>query len=305
MSRSPLRRTAARCVAAAGLAVAAFGAVPAPTASAETIYETGDPFGGFFGLIGFDVFESQSVGIRFTPSARYSLDRIGVWFMNNDFGGTIFDTVTMTLRDDGTSESGRSIPGTTILESFSFQITAVGWDPQLETVQSVLRPVLEPGVNYWIVCEANVPPFTNPVWNWPGVGSGYTSTTDFSTGQWQDGGEGATATAIVEGTRLFDLATNSPVSVGGDLTFLVASARPDTRTFLVSSLQGPGSTPAPPLGVTLGVLSPRRLGLPARTDILGMAGWRFRVPARAAGLTVWTQAAHLTGVSDVETVVVQ
>ena len=32
---------------------------------------------------------------------------------------------------------------------------------------------------------------------WPGVGSGYTATTDGMTGQWQDGGFGATSAAIV------------------------------------------------------------------------------------------------------------
>ena len=36
---------------------------------AETIYETADPFGGPFGLIGFDVYEQQSVR-RSTVSRR-------------------------------------------------------------------------------------------------------------------------------------------------------------------------------------------------------------------------------------------
>jgi len=291
-----------RFAAAAGLAAAALG-FAAPRASAETIYETDDPFGGFFGLIGFDVFESQSVGIRFTPAARYSLDSVGVWFMNNDFSGTIFDTVTLTVRDDGVSGTGASIPGNTIYESFSFQITAVGWDPQLETVQSVTHPVLEAGVNYWIVCESNALAGTDPVWNWPGIGSGYTATTDGSTGQWQDGGEGATATAIIQGTRLFTLAGNSPVPVGGVLTLQANGARPDMRLFFVASL-ATGSTPVPTLGVTLGLAFPRLLGRPVRTNENGDAGLLFTIPPRAAGRVVYTQAAQITAISNVETITI-
>lgn len=45
----------------------------------EIIYETDDPFGSPFGVLGFDVFEFQSVAVRFTPDDNYTLDRISVW----------------------------------------------------------------------------------------------------------------------------------------------------------------------------------------------------------------------------------
>ncbi len=291
--------------AAAAAAVFLIATLAAGRAHARgVVYETNDPFGSPFGFVGFDVFEGQSVGVRFTPDGRHRLDRIGVWFMNNDFGGEHFDTVTLTLRDDGASGTGRSIPGTTIIESWSFRITAVGWDPKLETVVSALNPILEAGVNYWVVAEANVPPFTDPVWVWAARDSGYTSTTDSTTGEWQDGGEGAVAATIVEGTRLFDLATNAPVSAGQDLVFSVTGARPNARTYLVYGTSGLGETPAAPLCVTLGILAPKLLGLRQLTNESGETAWRFRVPARAAGRTAWAQAAQRGGVSDVETVMI-
>ena len=36
----------------------------------EVVYQTNDPFGGFLGINGFDVYESQSVAVRFTPDSR-------------------------------------------------------------------------------------------------------------------------------------------------------------------------------------------------------------------------------------------
>src|SRR5260370_4677105 len=107
-------------------------------ASADVIYQTADPFGGPFGLWGADVFERQSVALRITPTGRYTLDSIGLWFMNNDFSGMHHDTVILTLRDDAVSPSGGSIPSDTIHENWAFQVTATGWDPRLETVASVL-----------------------------------------------------------------------------------------------------------------------------------------------------------------------
>ena len=77
----------------------------ASAAVGDTIYETDDPFGGPFGLWGPDVCSDQSVAVRFTPGADYTLDRMSVWFMNNST--TVHPLVEVTLRPDDDSTPGR------------------------------------------------------------------------------------------------------------------------------------------------------------------------------------------------------
>src|ERR1051326_7300582 len=103
------------------------------TSRADVIYQTNDPFGGFFGLIGFDDSADQSVAVRFTPSADYTLDSVSVWFMNNSDTG--HGQVNLSLRND-TPGPGGTIPGNTIYDQWTFNVTALGWDPHLEVVNS-------------------------------------------------------------------------------------------------------------------------------------------------------------------------
>ncbi|MCI0362479.1 MAG: hypothetical protein L0Y44_09580 [Phycisphaerales bacterium] len=183
------------------LALASLSAISSH-ASADPVYATNGPFGGPFGLIGFDVSQAQSVGLRFIPSADYTLDEISVWFMNNDFSGAIHPTVTLTVRTDNPAD-GTSVPSQEILETFTFIVSADGWNPVSETVMSVKHPVLEAGVKYWIVCESDAQAGLNGVWNWATAQSGFMSTIDFASGpNWQPGGEGAVAATIVNGTLL-------------------------------------------------------------------------------------------------------
>ena len=186
-------------------------ALLAPGAPGDVIYETEGPFGGPFGLWGFDVFIDQSVGLRFTPDADYTLDRISLWFMNNDGSGG-HPPVTVTLRDDNNS-GGVSVPGDVIYETWGFDVSAVGWDPMLEALDSVDLPRLHAGVNYWIVAESDSPPFVDGVWNIAAHGLGFTASTSAgSGGEWQPGGMGAGVCAIVEGTPAEDL----PGDLDGD-----------------------------------------------------------------------------------------
>lgn len=187
----------------AGLSLAAASA----GALADTVYQTGDPFGGPFGLWGIDVFEDQSAAVRFIPEADYTLDRISLWFMNNDFGGQYFGEVTISLRDDDPS-GGNSIPGSTIYESWKFQISAVGWDPKLEVMDSTVHPALKKGVRYWVVAESPAPGGIDPVWNFATNSVGFMANTDPNL-VWYPGGSGAVACTIVEGT---------PDVLQGDLT---------------------------------------------------------------------------------------
>ena len=176
----------------------------AAVAHGATIYETTDP-GGMLGFWGPDVFISQSVGVRFTPSAHYTFESAGLWFMNNDFDGNVHAQVRVTLRTDNSSTPGVSIPSNVILEEMFLTVTTIGWDPVMETVVSTLHPRLCAGRNYWLVAESNVQPGVNGVWVMAGASTGFMANTDQSQTNWQPGGMSA-----VPATRVF----GTPVVVG-------------------------------------------------------------------------------------------
>lgn len=197
------------------LFVAAFGLIAAAPAMADEIYATEDPFGSPFGMIGFDVggASEQRVGVRFVPDADYRLDRISVWFMSNDFSGPSGAPVQLTVETDDAS-GGESIPSGEVLEELGFEVSAVGWDPVLEVVDSVERPVLKAGERYWVVASSDVTS-ENPVWNWAHPDSGFVAIWD--RGAWQAGGEGAVAAIIVEGT--LESGCRADLDGDGELTF--------------------------------------------------------------------------------------
>lgn len=202
----------ALCAALAGFALA--GA--APLAAADEIYATEDPFGSPFGTIGFDVGgpSQQRVGVRFVPDADYRLDRISVWFMSNDFSGPSGAPVRLTVETDDPS-GGESIPSGEVIDELGFEVSAVGWDPVLEVVDSVERPVLKAGERYWVVASSEAPS-ENPVWNWAHPGTGFVAIWD--RGAWQPGSEGAVAAIIVEGT-LEGGGCRADLDGDGELTF--------------------------------------------------------------------------------------
>jgi hypothetical protein len=199
------------------LVIAALGFGPT-AARGEVIYETEGPFGGPFGLWGYDVFIHQSVGLRLTPQHNYTLDRISLWFMNNDGSDQHHALVTVTLRNDD-NDGGVSIPGDTVYETWTFNVSAVGWDPVLEVMDSQDHPLLAAGVNYWIVTESEAAAGVNGVWNIAAHGLGFMANTDLD-GQWYPGGMSAVTCAIVEGARVSDLLGDLDGDCDVDLTDL-------------------------------------------------------------------------------------
>lgn len=149
-------RTASRTGLMIGMLALAGGA-----ASADTIFDTGTPDGGFLGYYGFDLFVDQSVAIAFTTGQDYTLDQVGLWMMSNNFASPGAE-YTISLRTD--AAGGMTIPGDTVIESWDVQTAAVGWNPILETVDSVLNPVLTAGTTYWIVAESDGSAGSNAVW---------------------------------------------------------------------------------------------------------------------------------------------
>jgi hypothetical protein len=189
-------------------------AAAAPLASADVIFETADPFGGPFGLVGFDVFTQQSVAVRFVPDQDYRLTSVSAWFMNND-GVPLLRPVRLSVQTDQ-AVGDLFIPSGDELEVMDLFITAIGWDPQLDTATASGDTVLNAGQSYWIVAESDYGPAENPVWNWATGVTGYISTTRFDTGEWQPGGEGATVGIIVEGDA--DATCRADIDGDGDLT---------------------------------------------------------------------------------------
>jgi hypothetical protein len=205
-----------------------------PVAFADIILETADPFGSPFGLWGPDVCLDQSVGLRFTPDGHYKLDRVSLWFMSNDFSGKTHPLVEVSVRTDTTAE-GSSVPSDEILEFWTFNVSAVGWDPVLEVLDSTVQPLLTEGVNYWIVAESMAPCGLDGVWNFASVGTGFMA---FSFGfeeAWQPGGSGAVAATIIEGTPL---ACVCPWDCSGDNDGTVGIA---DLLALLAQWGGPGS----------------------------------------------------------------
>ena len=207
------------------IALAACTALSVATmpANADVIYETTPP-GGFLGFWGPDVFDGQSVAVRFTPAADFTLDRAKVWFMNNDGKGG-HPLVTLSLRPDDTVNN---IPGDTIIEQWEFNVSTVGWDPVLEQVNSVLHPSLDAGVNYWLVAESDAPGGYSGVWVNAGESLGITSLCNQGDPcEWYEAGKGAVVGTIVEGTPVdlcpADIAGNDGVVNIQDLLFVVAN----------------------------------------------------------------------------------
>jgi hypothetical protein len=130
-------------------------------ASADVIIDTGTPEPGFLGYYGFDLYPDQSVAIAFTPGQDYRLDSVALWMMSNDFDAS-GRSYTVSVRTD--AASGMTIPGSTVIESWEVMTGATGWSPVLDSMDSVLNPILAAGTTYWIVAESDEPAGANPVW---------------------------------------------------------------------------------------------------------------------------------------------
>jgi len=89
-----------------------------------------------------------------------------------------------------------------------------------------------------------------------------------------------------------------PVVRGQPATFTVASGVPAARTFIVYSMNGPGSTYIPLLDVTLDLSNPR-LGGNGVTLEDGDLEWIIPIPANAPQVSIWFQVCQDMKVSNV------
>jgi len=288
-----------RTFAVAGLGAALPLFMPGPVV-ADEIYATAEPCGGFLGCNGFDVFIGQTVGVRFTPTSDFDLDTVGMYFMSNNFDGPQEYDVTMTVQTDQIID-GCSTPSGEVLDTVVFRPTAIGWDPVLEVVESVSRPRLEAGVDYWIVCSSDAPPFVDPVWTIGTEVTGFTASTQLDQTTWQCGGNGAVASVFIDGTRIgADYALDVPDLVAGAAaTISVVGGTPDASAWLAYSRFGEGSVYVEPLNITVQLDRPLLAAGPVVIDGTGAGSWTLDVPLAASGRTVFIQSFQNDARSDV------
>jgi|GEM_PF-2378431 len=84
------------------------------------------------------------------------------------------------------------------------------------------------------------------------------------------------------------LSPDQPIA-GKMASFIVNDADPAEPVFLAYSTKGMGSTTVPMLNVTLDLDSPKQAGPSLTPDPAGTAAWTIKIPASAAGVTVWFQ----------------
>lgn len=159
----------------------------------EIIYATTLP-GGVIGYYGPDVCNTQSVAVRFIPTSSHYLKKIGLWFMNN--GVPDLPTIKVSLTNDKSIKEN-SMPGDKILEEWKFSVSAIGWRPLMEELNSAKSPFLEKDTSYWIVAEAEFPCHESGVWVMAGGNTGFSSVTN--NGVWQPGIEAAVPATMVWG----------------------------------------------------------------------------------------------------------
>jgi hypothetical protein len=175
---------------------ARFWAVLAATAAADVVYQTNPPYIGTNGSPGFDLSDRQSVAMRFTPARDYTLDTIRMWIMSNDHSQVSHAPVRVELRP---SQEGGRRPGTTVIELMTFTVSALGWDPVLESVSSRHHPLLRAGTPYWIVLHCDLEE-GNPSWNWSDGSVGIIALSFGGQINFTEGGEGAVTSTVIEGT---------------------------------------------------------------------------------------------------------
>ncbi len=106
--------------------------------------------------------------------------------------------------------------------------------------------------------------------------------------------------------RLFPMVMDvSPLVAGQPAQFEVTQARPNERTWIVYSLDGPGFTNIVLLDVPVNLAQPR-LGVgPRMTDASGSVSWTVTMPPQSQGRHVWFQAIQRQNASNVVEAVVE
>lgn len=198
MSKSMLKSS--KSLLACGCAL--FAVVAACGDGPDVVYETNDPFGGLFGVYGYDISRDQSVAVRFTPDREFKLDQLRLWLWNNDTQGG-HPRLAITLRYNEIVGNDGSKPGDASYETWLIDMPTTGlFEPKLFDFDSVTHLPLHAGESYWIVAESDALGGWDPVWAVAQPGSGFVSLRD-PPGTWSIGRNLAVGAVIVLGTPQF------------------------------------------------------------------------------------------------------
>lgn len=120
----------------------------------EVIYSTGVANSSAMGL---DIGVSQAAAVRFAPSSNCTATEIELSLMSNGPNATMVAQIVW---------GGEAAPsnGKPIGASGDFQVQAVTWKPEQQTVGFVTGVPLIAGEAYWIVLRSRDPMGSNGVW---------------------------------------------------------------------------------------------------------------------------------------------
>jgi hypothetical protein len=165
-------------------------------ASADVIYQTSDPYFGPNGPPAFTLTDEQAVALRFTPDRDYTLDTVRTWIISDNTVEVSHAPVRVQLREgDPLNQRPAGAP----IEEMQFEVSTVGWNPVLESVQSRMHPLLRAGVSYWIVLACDLHSDA-PGWCWSSASTGFISLSYGGQINFNQGGQGAVTSTIIEGT---------------------------------------------------------------------------------------------------------
>jgi len=96
--------------------------------------------------------------------------------------------------------------------------------------------------------------------------------------------------AAITRVRGFTILVSDPFFSGHHERFGAEGGALYAPTWLAYSLDGPGATFIPQLGVVIDLANPVQAGPMKKTDDMGNVVWDLFIPPGAAGLMVWFQA---------------
>jgi len=107
-----------------------------------------------FGTDGFDIYNEQSVSLKFFSNTDCILDNLDVQLMSNSVDS--FDQfIDITITD----------LSNIVLEDFkNVEVNVTGWTPTLFNVKSAFNPYIIPGNFYKIKMESQNKLLENPIW---------------------------------------------------------------------------------------------------------------------------------------------
>jgi hypothetical protein len=127
---------------------------------------------------------------------------------------------------------------------------------------------------------------------------------DDGQGNWMQLDLDGVLNASSPGSNDITLSTPGAVVAGTSADFDVVNATPGAPTFLAYGLSL-GSTPVPPLGISLDLHKAKQLGGSVIANGSGEAGWSIPVPSIASGVTAYLQACQPGRTTNVLTVNIQ